>query len=122
MKTSISISPLNSLIFIHAPLDWISPTPVRDKLIWSTPSCIATACYPEQDGPTEITMGVFREVALHDGPAFEGMLETPGRKVEVTTVADDRPILSLDVPDLVTRVKIWHSDPRWPDKVAIGLG
>ena len=122
MRDSISIAPLNSLIFIHAPINWTAPVPLRGELVWFTSSCIATACYPEVDGPTEITLGDMQDVELRTMPVFEGLLETPQRKAVVTTVADDRPVLSHDVRTLRTLVRIWHSHPRWPERVTIGLG
>jgi hypothetical protein len=122
MAVSTKISPVNSLVFIHGPRGWISPLPVDGKLIWSTPSCIATACFPEVDGPTEIILGNAQEVDPGKAIAFEGMLETPQHAVVITTVDSDQPFLSLDVSGLLTRVRIWHSHPRWSDKVTIGLG
>lgn len=121
MAVSTRISPLNSLIFVHGPAKWVSPLPVRGQLIWSTPSCVATACYPEIEGPTEIVLGVGEEVALQTLPAFDGMVDTPEKLVVVTTVGDDEPVLQLGVSTALTRVRIWHSDPRWPEIVAIGL-
>ena len=122
MAVSAKISPVNSLIFIHGSRGWTPPQPVDGKLIWSTPSCIATACFPEIDGPTEIILGSAKEVAPAAAFAFDGMLETPQHIVTLTTVDEDRPFLSFDVPGLQTRVRIWHSHPRWPEKVTIGLG
>jgi hypothetical protein len=74
------------------------------------------------DGPTEIILGNAQEVDPGKANAFEGMLETPQHAVVITTVDSDRSFLSLDVSGLLTRVRIWHSHPRWPDKVTIGLG
>jgi hypothetical protein len=122
MKVSISISPINSLIFVHGSPDWTPPIPIRDKLIWLTSSCIATACFPEVDGSTEVTMGDSREVDPHIAPVFEAQLETPQRRVDITTVGDDNPVLSMAVTDERTPVRIWHSHPRWPERVTIGLG
>ncbi|MET0724515.1 MAG: hypothetical protein ABWY64_27310 [Tardiphaga sp.] len=113
---------MNSLIFIHGSSDWVTPIPVDGQPVWWTSSCVATACYPEQDGPTEIVLGNVSEVGPLGAPVFEGMVETPQRKVSVTTVADDRPVLSVGVSTLRTRVRIWHSHPRWPERVTIGLG
>jgi hypothetical protein len=121
MAVSLKISPVNSLIFLHDRSGWTPPFPIRGQLIWSTPSCIATACYPEIDGPTEIVLGLGRDVALDMSVAFDGMLETPRGEVVVTTASDDQPVLRFDVPTPLTRVRIWHSDPRWPEKVTIAL-
>jgi len=122
MTVSRVISPLNSLVFIHGPHGWDSPLPVDGKLIWSTPSCVATACYPEVDGPTRIVLGAAAEVDPGIAPAFAGTLETPDRVVAITTVDDDNPILSCEVPGQLTSIKIWHSHPNWPEVVTVGLG
>jgi hypothetical protein len=122
MAVSAKISPVNSLVFIHGPRGWISPVPIGGKLIWSTPSCIATACFPEVEGPTEIILGNAQKVDPRGAIAFEGMLETPQHLVVITTVDSDHPFLTFDVSGLLTRVRIWHSHPRWPEIVTIGLG
>lgn len=122
MAVSAAISPVNSLIFIHGARGWIRPLPVAGKLIWSMPSCVATACFPEIDGPTKIVLGIAQEVNPGTAFAFDGLLETPQYLVCVTTVDDDRPVLSFEISGRLTRVRIWHSHPRWPETVTIGLG
>ena len=91
------------------------------QLVWSTPSCIATACYPEVDGPTRIVLGLANKVAIQTSPAFDGVLDTPQGEVVITMVADDRLVLRHAVQSKTTRIRIWHSDPLWPEIVAIGL-
>ncbi|KIZ33100.1 MULTISPECIES: hypothetical protein [Rhodopseudomonas] len=122
MAVSTIISPVNSLVFIHGPRGWQSPLPVDGQLIWSTASCVATACFPEVEGPTKIILGLAAEVDPGGAPAFVGTLETPHKIVTITAVADDRPLLSHDVPGAMTPIRIWHSHPRWPDVVTVGLG
>jgi len=92
MTASAIISPINSLVFIHGPRGWTSPLPVKGQLVWSTPSCIASACYPEVDGPTRIVLGLASEVAIQTSPAFDGVLDTPQGEVVITMVADARPV------------------------------
>jgi len=121
MAVSVRISPVNSLIFVHGPNRWVSPLPVRGQLIWFNSSCVATACYPEIEGPTEIVLGSGDEVALRTPPAFDGLVDSPEGFVVVTTVGEDRPVLQLGVSTVLTRVRIWHSNPRWPEIVTIGL-
>lgn len=122
MPVSCDIAPLNSLVFIHGARGWTPPLPVDGQLIWSTPSCVVTACFPEVEGPTKIVMGAAPEVNPGTDPAFTGLLETPDRLVAISTVSDDSPILSYETPDVVTTVRIWHSHPRWPEIVTVGLG
>lgn len=121
MAVSVRISPVNSLIFVHGPNRWVSPLPVRGQLIWFNSSCVATACYPEIEGPTEIVLGSGDEVALRTPPAFDGLVDSPEGFVVVTAVGEDRPVLQLGVSTVLTRVRIWHSNPRWPEIVTIGL-
>jgi hypothetical protein len=121
MILSRSIRPINSLIFIAARSGGEIPDWVRDKLILSTASCIAVGTYPEPDGPTEVVLGVSSEVDPGDVPAFDGSLETPDRSVVVSTV-ECATVLECDVWEAKTRIRIWLSHPRWPDKIVIGLG
>jgi hypothetical protein len=121
MILSTSIRPINSLIFIAARSGGDVPDWVRDKLILSTASCIAVGTYPEPDGPTEVVLGVSSEVDPGGVPAFDGSLETPDRSVVVSTV-ESATVLECDVWEAETRVRIWLSHPRWPDKIVIGLG
>jgi hypothetical protein len=121
MSCSNKIRPVNSLVFISDRDGGEAPYPVRGALILSTPSCISVGCYPEQDGPTEITLGKASELDPGTQPAFDGDLETPHHAVIVSTV-ERSTVLQSAVPDTRTRVRIWLSHPRWPDKVIIGLG
>ena len=121
MRSSIRISPPNSILFVSDPDGGKAPYPVRGALILSTQSCISFGCYPEQDGPTEVILGKAHEVAPGDLPAFDGRLETPARAIVVSTVERET-VLEMNVPDTHARVRIWLNHPRWPDKVIIGVG
>lgn len=114
------IRPVNSLIFISDPVGGVVPE-WRDALILSTSSCISVGCYREQDGPTEVVLGDAQDVDPGISPAFDGDLETPHREVAVSTVEGSK-ILQSRVPETHTRVRVWVSHPRWPDKVIVGLG
>ena len=114
------VVPMNSLLFISGPDGGIPPIPVWGVMILSTRSCISFACYPEQDGPTDVTLGWSRDVDPGRAPAFEGDLETPHRLVVIRTV-DDKTVIKADVPDVRTHVRIWYSHPRWPERVVIGV-
>ena len=70
MAVSAKTSPVNYLVFIHDVRDWTSPLPVEGKLIWWTPSCIATAVFPEVDGPTKIVLGGASEIDPGDRGCF----------------------------------------------------
>ena len=120
MYDSAKIRLVNSLVFISDPAGGVVPDWIRDVLILATSSCISVGCYPEQDGPTEVILGKAQEVDPGVRPAFNGELETPHRSVVVLTV-EGTTVLRASVPKTVTRVRIWVSHPRWPERVIIGL-
>jgi hypothetical protein len=120
MYSSTRISPPNSLLFVSDTDGGKAPYPVRDALILSSPSCISVACYPEQDGQTEVVLGKAHEVDPGDSPVFDSDLETPNRAVIVSTVERET-VLEASVPTTRTHVRIWLNHPQWPDKVIIGL-
>ena len=49
------------------------------------PSCISFACFPEQDGQTEIVIGPRSEIKAGPLLVFEGELETPQHTVILET-------------------------------------
>jgi hypothetical protein len=119
MKT-ISYSPPNSLIFISDRKGGEPPVPIWGATILATPSCISIACFPEQDGPTAITLGGEKEIDPGYAPEFEGRLEIPNREIVVSTV-DSKVILAQQVNGTSVQVKIWRSHPKWPENVLIGI-
>ncbi len=114
------VRPGNSLVFISDPNGGEPPKPVRGAKLLFTPSCISVSCFPEQDGPTEIILGNSANVDPGFAPAFDGDLVTPNRAVVVSTATYD-PLLETKVASTKTHVRVWLNDPRWPDKVMIGL-
>jgi hypothetical protein len=115
------VNPVNSILFVSDLNGGSPPTPVRGSMILATSSCISFCCYPEQDGPTEVILGVTGEVDPGGQHAFDGDLETPNRAVIVSTVEGET-VLEAKVLAARTRIRIWLSHPRWPDKVSIGFG
>lgn len=120
MLTTIKISPVNSLLFVSDIGGGTPPEPVWGAKILSTPSCISFACFPEQDGPTVVTVGSPSEITPGPLLVFEGLLETPRHTVVLETAEHER-VLSMGVASAQTKVRIWYSHPKWPDKVTIGL-
>jgi hypothetical protein len=96
------------------------PVPVRGAMVLSTPSCVSIGCCPEIDGETEIRLGPIDEVGLDRLPDFSGTIETPNRILVISTVERDS-VLEATVPKPNTRLLIWLSHPRWPDKVIVGF-
>lgn len=120
MLQRIKISPVNSLLFIEDLNGGTPPKPVWGAKILSTPSCISFACFPEQDGPTEVTVGTQTEIDPGPLLVFDGELETPNGVVVISAIDQGR-VLSASVGQRKTKVRIWYSHPKWPDKVTIGL-
>ena len=74
------------------------------------------------EGDTTITLGPFEELAPQaKPPKFDGVLETPEHRLDVFD-ANFPEILSMEVPGLRTRVRIWTNHPTEPDDVVIALG
>jgi hypothetical protein len=77
--------------------------------------------YHWNEGDTTITLGPYEELALPAGPPkFDGYLETPEQRVDLFD-ANMPEILSMQVPGLQTRVRIWTNHPTEPDNVIIAL-
>jgi hypothetical protein len=121
MIQTAHIRPVNSLVFVSDTNGGEVPEWVRDGMVWSTSSCIAIVCYPEQDGPTDVILGNAAEVDPGGPPLFDGHLEVPNRTLVVSTV-DQQTVMQADVLTPTTRLRVWTNHPRWPDKVTIGVG
>lgn len=117
---SAAVSPVNSIVFISDPSAKRGPEWVDGAMVWGDSTSLLVCCFPEIDGPTEIVIGAGAEVDPGGAPAFDGLLDTFNRKVVVTMV-DEETVLSADVRTLRTRVRVWLSHPKWPEKVTIGL-
>lgn len=90
--------------------------------IVGTAECINIGCLYWNDGDTTITLGLYNELPVRSNkPRFDGMLKTPERRVLVFDVHMPE-ILSMDVTETVTRVRVWANHPSEPDEVIIALG
>ena len=124
MSKLLRIAPINSVVFVCPPRGSVPPIPPRAPepmpMVISTPSCLMVCCYPEQDGETQITLGKGADVDPGYEPSFDGVLETPDGKINVEDVPGEILIESeASIPK--TRVRVWLSDPKWPEEVRIGL-
>jgi len=121
MTQSTKLAPINSMIVILDPENRVEvPTWLDGPLIASTETCILCACYPEVDGETEFVLGSMEEVNPGGSPMFYGLLKTPNRKIALETV-ECQPILGSLTMRQETKVRIWLSDARFPDKVIVGI-
>jgi hypothetical protein len=101
---------------IHVPLDH------DRRSIVASSECINVGCLYWNEGDTTITLGPFEELAPQaKPPKFDGVLETPEHRLDVFD-ANFPEILSMEVPGLRTRVRIWTNHPTEPDDVVIALG
>lgn len=120
MKTSLRLRPANSIIFVSDIAGGVVPGLAAGMIIHATPSCISVECYPEQDGPTKITLGDGDDVDPGGMPEFDGPLNVPNRVVAVSTVNEDA-VLRMSVPRQRARIRIWINHRKWPDDIVIGV-
>ena len=111
----------NALIFVEDVSGGKPPFPFTDEKVQYTSSCISVACLHEIDGETELVLGPADEVAPDFDLAFDGIIETPGRELVLSTVLDEH-LLKASVPSTKTRIRVWRNHPVWADKVVVGWG
>ena len=75
-------------------------------------------CYPDIDGPTELTFGNGDEVRADGRPICERVLNTPGQRIAVETVEGDG-IFDISTTGTQTLIRIWANRDWLPDKVTI---
>ena len=120
MHTSKVIRPVNSIIFICDRAGGTVPLWQKDRQILTTDSCILVACYPEQDGPTKVTLGFANEVDPGHQADFDGVLKAPNRILTVQNVPHET-LLSMNVAKETVRVQVWLNSKKWADDVIIGV-
>jgi hypothetical protein len=77
-------------------------------------------CYPEIDGPTELTFGSSDDVRAAGRPICEQVLKTPGQRIAVETAEGDG-IFNMPTRGTQTLIRIWVNRDWLPDKVNIGV-
>lgn len=116
---SLQFSPSNSQVFISGSLKVKVPILDGTDLIRSNNDCVSVTCLPDIDGSTFFFFGREEEINSPLGPAFNGEIATPDRKLLVSTVPMEV-LFSTEVPDISTRVTVRLNHDRWPDQVVIG--
>src|SRR5262245_29994485 len=116
----VRIAPPNSLILIMDPAAREVPESLGGELIAATQSCLAIGTRAAMDGDTFISFGEY-EAAAHQPPVLDRIMNTPQRKLAVCTVLKE-PLMTLSVPDLRTRVRVWTNDAFEPYRVRIAVG
>jgi hypothetical protein len=120
MRKTIKIAPANSIFFLEAPGGGRYPEiDQRYVRIWATESCIIVGSLCFMDGETELT--VSDEDVPPGRPMFEGVLETPGKVMQVST-SEDKILLRCSVAGDSTRVRVWGDHPSEPERIFVALG
>lgn len=118
----VSVAPEYVSFYITGMYDIDIPLDHDRVGIVATPQCINVGCQYWNEGDTTITLGPFDELPAQGGPPkFDGMLETPKRRVDVFDALMPE-ILTMEVPGVRTRVRIWTNHKNEPDDVVIALG
>jgi hypothetical protein len=121
MKQTVDIRPSYSQVVICDPTAKVEvPLWRKGVPLVASETCILCGCYPDSDGPTELTFGTGKEVFVDSRPLFEGTLKTPGRTIALETVEGDS-ILSMPTDGTETLIRIWANHDWCPDKVIIGI-
>lgn len=121
---SLKVAVPNCLLFVRDSM--IADIPDVDygeaAPIWSIPTCIIVNCMVDSEGKTNITVGAARHVCQNGRPVFDGVLETPSRKLILDLVSEET-VLELNVPSTKIRLRVW-TDGRHEcaEKVVIGIG
>src|SRR4051812_13755075 len=107
MSTSKRIHPPNLFVWVadRMTADGLPDFPNASGLA-SAPSCIAIGCNSDMDEGTEFVIGQALQVAPGGTPSFDGMLETPNKKITVWTT-DLKKLFEEKVLTERTRVRIW---------------
>ncbi len=114
-------APENSIVFISDNLQSMPPEHVWGNMINYNRTSVSVGCYPEIDGETEFQLGRALEVSTDFDQVFDGTIETPNRTLIISTV-EGTILLEDEVPEMETRVRVWLSRLRWPEKVVVGWG
>ena len=121
MRHTLAVRPPYSLIVICDPTARVEvPDWPHGASLAASGSCILCGCYPEMDGPTELTFATGDEIPADGRPVFEGTLKTPGYKIALETAEGDG-IVSMPTKRTETLVRIWTNRSRAPDRIVVGV-
>jgi hypothetical protein len=111
------IAPPNSLLLIMDRSVGQVPDSMAEGLVASTATCVAIGTLSEHDGITHVTLDDTSE-SSDSAPTFDGVLDTPDRKLAVCSVLDEV-VLEIAVATERTRIRIWTNDPAEPSEIQI---
>jgi hypothetical protein len=114
----IDIAPPNSLVLVMDPSVGEVPEIMAGGSIAASRSCVAVGTLCEVDGSTRISLGATNSGLEGHRLAFDGVLETPGRRIAVMSVTDEV-LIQMPVESDQTRVRVWTNDDREPSDIDI---
>lgn len=115
---SVRVAPRNSIVLVEDLNGGDVPTSTDTSLVLATDSCITVGCRAEDDGETEIILKQGSHVDTDDQLVFEGLLQTPSRKVVVRTIQNVT-LLEMPVTTTETKLRIWVNDSTEPDHITV---
>jgi hypothetical protein len=115
---TITVAPPNSLVLVMDHTIGDIPKTMGRARISATESCVAVGCRMEQDGPTEINLGQFHEVAPLGELVFDGEISTPSKRLSICSVINEI-VLSSRVVSESTGVRVFADDTREPDTIFV---
>jgi len=111
------IAPPNSVLLIMDRSVGQIPDGMAGALVASTPTCVAIGTLSEHDGTTHVTLDD-ASGSSNSTPTFDGVLDTPGRRLAVCSVLDEV-VLEIAVATERTRIRIWANDQAEPNEIQI---
>ena len=118
--TAVRLAPPNSLLLVLDPRSGVLPQSMTRHLVASTESGLAIGTVAEQDGETEVWLGLSRNLPVDPrlSLVWTGSLRTTGR-LAILTVYDE---LVLETrARRVAEVQVWTNDPAEPDVVCVAV-
>lgn len=114
----VTLAPPNSIVFVADPThDHKIAEDLGSALVTSTRSSIAIGTLAQMDGETTIRLDT-RYASPEGILVFDNTLDTPGKRVAVITSSMDE-ILSMEVSQSRSHVRVWVNDPREPDLILV---
>ena len=112
------IAPPNSLLLIMDRSVGRPPESMAGEIIASTSTCVAIGTRSEHDGTTHVTLDDGPTTFVAGTPCFDGVLETPSRRLSVCSVTD-QVVLENDVMTERTWIRVWVDDLTEPSEIRI---
>jgi hypothetical protein len=118
----ITLSVPNAIIFLYdlASKNIQVPEYIDNVLVAANEACISVDTQADVDG--EVTIKLSNNIDKSDKElcekVFEGVIDTPGKKLAVSTSEDDR-VLEVDVKTNKSQVSVWVDNLDFPGIVLV---